>query len=255
MLPTLTHHVEANGIGQLHRPHGHAEGARRLVDLLLGLAALHALQRRHHVGAEHAVDDEAGAALGDQRELVDGRDEGAALLHLLVARLRTLDDLHQRHLRHRIEEVDADQAAGVGERLGDLLDHDGGGVGREHRAGLQLALDRLEEVLLGLQPLHDGLDHHVGAGDVGTAGIGEEARRGGVALRLGPELAGEQLLLRGDALGDLVGVHVLQRHLHAGGDAPAGDVGAHHAGADHVHAQRLERRGPWAPGPSASPSA
>ena len=31
---------------------------------------------------------------------------------------------------------------------------------------------------------------------------------------------------------------VLQRHLHAAGDAPAGDVGAHGAGADDVHAAR-----------------
>ncbi len=71
-------------------------------------------------------------------------------------------------------------------------------------------------------------------------GIGDQPGHGGGAQRLGLELAGEQLLLRGDALGDLLGIHVLQRHLHAGGDAPAGDVGAHDAGADHVHAQRLE---------------
>ena len=72
--------------------------------------------------------------------------------------------------------------------------------------------------------------------DIVAVGIGDEARLGRIAQRLGLELARKQLALRGDALGDLLGRDVLQRHLHAAGDAPAGDVGAHGAGADDVHA-------------------
>ena len=83
-------------------------------------------------------------------------------------------------------------------------------------------------------------------------GIGDEARLGRVALRLGLELARKQLALRGDALLDLLGRDVLQRHLHAAGDAPAGDVGAHGAGADDVHAAAAASRASSAPGPSSS---
>ena len=71
--------------------------------------------------------------------------------------------------------------------------------------------------------------------------LGSAIRRALAASRsaLVLNLRANSLPLRGDALGDLLGGQVLQRHLHAGGDAPAGDVGAHGAGADHVHAQRL----------------
>ena len=55
-------------------------------------------------------------------------------------------------------------------------------------------------------------------------------------VRLRLELAREELALRLDALLDLLGGDVLQRHFHAGRNAPAGDVGAHDAGADDVHA-------------------
>ena len=177
-------HVEADRVGELDGPHRHAEGARRLVDLLLGLAALEPLQRLHHVGAQHAVDEEARTALDDQRELVDGGHEDAALAHLVLAALGAADHLDQRHLRHRIEEVDADETAGIGQRRGDLLDHDRGGVGGEDGAGLELALERLEEVLLDLELLDDRLDHHVGAADALARRVGDQARHGRRALRL-----------------------------------------------------------------------
>ena len=67
------------------------------------------------------------------------------LPHLLFARLTAAHHLDQRQLRDGIEEVDADQPARIGERRGDLLDHERGGVGGQHGAGLQLALDRLEQ--------------------------------------------------------------------------------------------------------------
>ena len=181
-----------------------------------------------------------GTAPGDQRELIDRGHEGATLLDFVLAAAFTLDDLDKRHLGDRIEEVDANEASGIGQRLRDVLDHDGGRVGRHDRARLELALDRLEQVLLDLEPLDDRLDDDIGAMNVVALGIGNEPGHCRGAQGLGLELAAEQLLLGRDALGDLLGVHVLQRHLHAGGDAPAGNVGTHDAGTDHVHAQRLE---------------
>jgi len=59
------------------------------------------------------LDEEARAALDDHDELVDGRHE-VQPPDLLLAALRALDDLAERICRHRIEEVDADQAAGIG---------------------------------------------------------------------------------------------------------------------------------------------
>ena len=103
---------------------------------------------------------------------------------------------------------------------------------------LELGLDLAQDLLLDLELLHDRLDHDVGAAESVAVGIGDEARFGGVALRLGLELARKQLALRLDALLDLLSRNVLQRHLHAAGDAPAGDVGAHGAGADDVDAGR-----------------
>ena len=58
-------HIEADGVGKLDRPHRHAEHARRLVDLFLGLAPLQPLQGRHHVGRQHPVHEEARIALDD----------------------------------------------------------------------------------------------------------------------------------------------------------------------------------------------
>ena len=75
------------------------------------------------------------------------------------------DDLHQRHLRDGIEEVHADEAARIGQRQRDLLDHDRGRVGGHDGAGLELGLDALEQRLLDLELLDDGLDDDVGAAD------------------------------------------------------------------------------------------
>ena len=131
-------HVEPDRVGKLDRAHRHAEGARRLVDALLVLAVLQALHGAEHVGRQHAVDEEARHALGDERELVDGGDEGGAALHVVLSRLHAAHHLDQRHLRHRIEEVQADEAPGIGQPGGDVLDLQRGGVGRQHGAGLHL---------------------------------------------------------------------------------------------------------------------
>ena len=58
--------------------------------------------------------------------------KAAPTLHLVLAALRPAHDLDQRHLRHGIEEVEADEAARIGQRGGDVLDHERGGVGRQH---------------------------------------------------------------------------------------------------------------------------
>ena len=145
---------------------------------------------------------------------------------------------------------------GSAQPLGDLLDHDRGGVGRQHRARLELALDVDLNSFCLISSFSTIASMTTSARrDAVALGIGDEARLGGIAQRLGLELAREQLALRGDALGDLLGATRPAATPPCRGDAPAGDVGAHHAGADHVHAQRLQAELLAAPGPSASPTA
>ena len=72
-------------------------------------------------------------------------------------------------------------------------------------------------------------------------GIGDQARLGGVALRLGLELAARTACLcAAMPLAICSALTSCSVTSMPRGDAPAGDVGAHGAGADHVHAQRLE---------------
>ena len=132
--------VEADGVHQLDRPHRHAEGDRGGIDQLGALAALDPLHRAQHVGHQHAVDEEARRRLHDHRALADGERERGALRDLVVGVEGRADDLDERQLRDRVEEVEADQPRGIGEALGDALELDRGGVGRKDRAGLELLL-------------------------------------------------------------------------------------------------------------------
>ena len=90
---------------------------------------------------KHAIHEEAGAALGDERQLVDRGDKGARLAHFLFARPLTAHHLDQRKLRDRIEEMQPDQAAGIDELARDVFETERRCVGRERRAGLCLLLE------------------------------------------------------------------------------------------------------------------
>ena len=101
-----------------------------------------------------------------------------AFAHLLLAALRARAPPRPAACRrHGVEEVNADQPAGVLERGGDLLDGQRRGVGGEHRAGLQFRLDFREQLLLGFEVFEDRLDHHVGAVGLLAFRVGDEPRR------------------------------------------------------------------------------
>src|SRR5262249_52545764 len=113
--------IEADQIHQLQRSHGHTEFQCSLIDLLAWLAELVAADRLHQVWRKHAVHEEARAALHHQRQFVDSGHEGARLAYLVFARPLPAHYLDERKLRYGIEEMQSDQAAGIGEWLGDVL--------------------------------------------------------------------------------------------------------------------------------------
>jgi len=138
--------------------------------------------------------------------------------------------------------MQTDETARVFHRCGDVFEFQRRGIGRQHRARLDLGFQIREQLLLHVQPFDDRLDDDVGAGDPFSLRVGDQTLLGGGLQRFGFELAAEQFALPGDALGKLLGIDVLQRHFHAGGHANAGDVGAHRARTNHVNPHRLPRQ-------------
>ena len=66
-------------------PIGMPKATRGLIDLVARLAVLDPLHGAQHVGHQHAVDEEARAALHHHRALADGEREGGALRDIVVA--------------------------------------------------------------------------------------------------------------------------------------------------------------------------
>src|SRR5690606_4563057 len=89
--------------------------------------------------------------------------------------------------------------------------------------------------------LDDRLDHQVGIGHAvaGEVGLQPRGHRRALAFVLHP--LGEQLLRAGDGAVDELLFAVLQRDLETLVRGPRGDVAAHYAGPDHVHAMDVVR--------------
>ena len=134
-----------------------------LVDVLAGGEALlvHP-HRRHQVGDEQHVDDEAGAVLGADRLLADLLGERVGARHRRLRGVERDDHLDQLHHRHRAEEVQAEDALGAVGGAGELGDRDRGGVGGDQRRRRQPAGDRGEDLALELGVLGHRLDHELG---------------------------------------------------------------------------------------------
>ncbi len=168
--------------------------------------------------------------------------EGERVLDDRVARLGRADDLDQHHLGDRVEEVQADQASGIGEAARELLEDDARGVGRENGVRLHARLELRVELALGVGVLEDRLDDDVGARDAGGLDVRGQARRhlGGLGRVAGA--LGEELARAGERGLDVLQLAVLQRDREAARRAPGGDVAAHDARADDVDVGDLARR-------------
>ncbi len=146
-----------------------------------------------------------------------------------------MHDLDQGHLRDRVEEVQPDEPLGVSQLLGQRLENQARGVGRQQRGGFHSRLEPCVQTALGLETLEDGLDHHISAVDTGSFHVGGKPLAGRRTLRGIPESLGKQLsgsLQSG--LDELLSA-VLQRHGEAAQSRPGRDVAAHDTGAHDVH--------------------
>ena len=79
----------------------------------------------------------------------------------LIAGGHAADNLHQRHYRHGVEEVHADDLLGTARLGGQLGDGDGGGVGGQDGAFRQNAVERGEELGLQIEALRGGFNSEI----------------------------------------------------------------------------------------------
>ncbi len=157
--------VQPDQVEQLER--AHAEAGALAQDFVDRRHRRHALaedtQRLGAEGPSGMVDDEAGAVRGTHRLVAEGRHQGAQSLGDAGAGGETLDHLHQTHQRHRIEEVQTGDPAGIATGRGDRGNRQRGGIAGEDRFVADHLFQLAEQRLLGLQVLDDRLDHQLAA--------------------------------------------------------------------------------------------
>ncbi len=133
--------------------------------------------------------------------------------------------------------MDADKPLGPRQPLAQLFERDARRVAGEDRARLHLRLDAGEDFALEFEIFRHRLDNQVGAGNAVALEIGDKAieriahSAALVAADLAVKLGGAL-----DRPADRILVGVAERDDKAVPGAPGGDVAAHGAGADHVHA-------------------
>eukprot|EP00754_Rhynchopus_humris_P035980 Rhum_TRINITY_DN176_c0_g1::Rhum_TRINITY_DN176_c0_g1_i1::g.252::m.252 len=249
--PVLQHradvrrNVKTNLVQKPEGAHRHAELKDPLVDLL-GVATLlqHASGLRH-VHSEHTVHEESGAVLDDDGLLADLQGQLVHRRHSLLRGLVAGDDLDERHLRDRVEEVHAHDVLGVLRVLLHLVERQRRGVRREDRLAVQHAgrLEVLDHLHLQVHHLHRRLHDDLlaaqalvghAAGDKRGAPVGLGTRHL-LPLRLRVEL----LLHEAKTLLDEVFLDVLQVHSRLLRGEPVRHAAAHHAGTDDAEVVHL----------------
>ena len=117
-------------------------------------------------------------------------------------------------------------------------DRQRGGIGPQHRIGLNDVLDLTENLVLEFLALEDGLDDEVHAGEVlGVGGRGDPAqqRRGFLGRGLAAlERLGLDLLRVGLALVGSLDRDIFEHHVESRLGRDVGDARAHHPGAEHA---------------------
>ena len=144
--------------------------------------ASRALTQHEHRLVDHrqqdAVDDEARLVLGLHDLLVQAFGKGAGAGNCVGTGGQARDHLDQAHDRHRIEEMQADEALGIGRTGRHAGNRNRAGVGCHDRVFAQHLAGRFEDLALDFLTLGRGLDDEVRFGhrrviaDRGDAGNG-----------------------------------------------------------------------------------
>mmetsp|Transcript_128 Transcript_128/g.504 ORF Transcript_128/g.504 Transcript_128/m.504 type:complete len:351 (-) Transcript_128:1343-2395(-) len=160
----LVRHVGADLVGQRHGPDRETQVQRGLFHLRRRHAVGEELRQLGHHGRDGAVDVEARDVLDFDARLALPDADGKRPRHRLVARPGVRDHLQQRHLRHRRKVVEAHDALRARRAGRDPRDGDCGSVCREDSVVFHQRLDGLEDGVLQLNVLEDGLDEDVNGG-------------------------------------------------------------------------------------------
>ena len=167
--------IEADRIGDFDRALLHAEAFGGGIDLFGLVAFIDQLHGFEKVRRQDTVHEEAGRAFDRKRQLVDRLDKGEGAVACFGACLLAGNDLDQRHLRHRIEIVEADKAGWIVQPSGKRFQTDAGCVGRNDGAGLQLVFQAVVNLLLDLCLFWTGFDDEVGRADTVALRVANKA--------------------------------------------------------------------------------
>ena len=251
LVADVGHQAQRDFVGNRQRPHRHTGLARLVVDH----RGAHAFAEHGDAfvgeGAEYPRGEEAAAVVDHDRRFLDLQHVVETACQGFVAGLFAADDLHQRHLVHRAEEVQADELLRPRHRLGQPGDRQGRGIGRHHRIGQGMLLGLGGDLAFQRAVLEDRLDDQVAAFEIGFADARHDPREEGVAL-LGGQVPARNFLVQqpgriGLALLRRFQRDVLEHHLDAGRRRYVGDARAHHPGAEHADLFRRPHRIPLRP--------
>ena len=253
-LDDVRHRVEPDHIRS-------AEGAARCTaELLAGQVVDHVigepeglgfLDRREHAGDADAVGDEVWRVHRAHDALAQrGGDESFELIEDFGVCRRRVDQLDQRHVARRVEEVDAAEARldGFGQRLRELRDRQPRGVARDDRVLCHGRRNLFVQRELPVHALGDGLDDQVAAREqvevlfvvrlLYQRCIFNDAERRRLQLLQAFDSLRDDAVLRETGRQGPCPVFVLRRqieqdHGHLAVDEVGGDLRAHDAGAEH----------------------
>ncbi len=238
----LVHDLPAEVDGDLvverQRAHRHAGVTRAVLDHGGRDALLQHAMALADEGAADARGEEAAAVVHDDRRLAD-------LLHVvqrprerLLRGLLADNDLDQRHLLDRREEMETDELVGPRRGLGEAGDRQRRGVRCEHGGLRQRSLGLLGGLGLHFAILEHRLDHEVAVLERAEVRRRRDLGQHRIGLRLVEALALHQLSqLVSDVRLALVGrrlVAVDQHDVEPGLHRDGGDARAHQAGAQHA---------------------
>ena len=156
--------VEADHVVELEGAHRHPEGPGGPIDFPRIDSGPQHLHRFVEIGHEHPVDEKPRTVTDDNRTLPQPFGVGNRPSDGGVGGGRSAHHLDEHHPPDRIEEVETTESRRIAERLGELRDRVGGGVGGDDGIRPDDRLDLGKHLPFDVCPLEDALDDEIGIG-------------------------------------------------------------------------------------------